>query len=139
VLINGPYGEFLLEEESERPAVLIAVGDGIAPIKSLAEHAIAIDRAVTLHLLRIDDLPPGSHIGNLCRSWHDALDNFSYARLPSTLGPADTLKELLQRFPRLDGCDLYVAAPQAWLTGLREALDRAETSPSTLKLDVAEY
>ncbi len=138
VLINGPFGEFLLEEESDTPAVFVSVGDGIAPVKSLVEHAIAIDHAVTLHLLRIDDLPPGSHIGNLCRAWHDALDNFSYTRLPASLSPQDTLAELTRRFPKLSGCDLYVAAPADWLTGFRAALASADTTPHTLKLDAVE-
>jgi CDP-4-dehydro-6-deoxyglucose reductase len=135
VLINGPFGDFLLEEESDTPAIFLAVDDGIGPIKSLVEHAIAIDRAATLHLLRSDDLPPGSHIGNLCRSWNDALDNFTYSRLPSALSPQKAVGELVDRFPSLGNYDLYIAAPAAWLEGFRAALPGAAAQPHGVKLE----
>jgi CDP-4-dehydro-6-deoxyglucose reductase len=37
--LEGPFGSFGLREESERPAVLIAGGTGIAPIKAILEAA----------------------------------------------------------------------------------------------------
>lgn len=139
LLIEGPFGDFLLQEESSAPAIFLSVGDGVAPIKSLVEHAIAIDRAITLHLFRIDDIPAGSQIGNLYRSWHDALDNLSYTRLPRDSSPKDALAALLRRFPRLSGCRLYVAAPEPWLGDFRQMLSAAsELSPEGLHLTAVE-
>ncbi len=135
LLVRGPFGAFLLQEESTAPAVFVSVGDGIAPIKSLVEHAIAIDNAVTLHLFRIDDIPPGGYIGKLCRAWNDALDNLTYYRLAADLAPAATLAELLQRFPRLAGCQVYVAAPDAWLTAFRAALATTDIAAEGLHFD----
>ncbi len=37
VLVNGPYGDFILEEE--RPAVLVGGGIGVTPLKGMAEYA----------------------------------------------------------------------------------------------------
>src|SRR3970282_2004921 len=48
--VEGPGGEFLLNEESHRPLIFIACETGFAPIKSLIEHAMALDAAETLHL-----------------------------------------------------------------------------------------
>jgi CDP-4-dehydro-6-deoxyglucose reductase len=139
LLIEGPFGDFLLQEESSAPAIFLSVADGVAPIKSLVEHAIAIDRAVTLHLFRIDDIPAGSQIGNLCRSWHDALDNLSYTRLPPDTAPKVALEALLQRFSRLSGCRVYVAAPKSWLEAFREALEStADLDPEGLHLDTVD-
>jgi CDP-4-dehydro-6-deoxyglucose reductase len=135
LLIEGPFGDFLLQEESSAPAIFLSVADGVAPIKSLVEHAIAIDRAVTLHLFRIDDIPAGSQIGNLYRSWHDALDNLSYTRLTQDTNPREALAALLQRFPRLSACRLYVAAPKSWLEEFRQALgSTADLAPEGVHL-----
>ncbi len=36
---EGPHGSFTLNEESDRPLILLASGTGFAPIKALVEHA----------------------------------------------------------------------------------------------------
>ena len=36
--IEGPYGSFMLREESDKPMVFLASGTGFAPIKALIEH-----------------------------------------------------------------------------------------------------
>lgn len=122
--INGPLGDFLLHEESVAPAVFLSVGDGLAPIKSVIEHAIAIDHAEMLHLFRIDDIPIGSHIGNLCRAWDDALDNFTYTRLPEATTPQQAIDAIAQRVQDIATCDIYVAAPQLWIDEVRGALQQ---------------
>jgi len=130
LLIEGPRGDFLLEEDAMGPAVFVAVGDGFAPIKSLVEHAIAIDNAAAFHLFRIDAVPPGSLLGRLCRSWHDALDNFAYYRLEPPIGPAEVIERIVG-IGDLAAFSFYVAAPSDWLNAFvegaraRGASDRA--------------
>ena len=50
VRIDGPRGEFVLDEASPRPLLFIARDTGFAPVKSLLEHAMALDAAETLEL-----------------------------------------------------------------------------------------
>jgi Na+-transporting NADH:ubiquinone oxidoreductase subunit F len=38
--VEGPYGDFVLDEQSERDAVMIATGTGISPIKSMLLHLL---------------------------------------------------------------------------------------------------
>ena len=38
---SGPHGSFFLRENSAKPMLLVAGGTGLAPIKSIVEHAIA--------------------------------------------------------------------------------------------------
>ncbi|MGB5494080.1 MAG: 2Fe-2S iron-sulfur cluster-binding protein [Sedimenticolaceae bacterium] len=123
LLIEGPQGDFLLEEEATEPAVFVAVGDGFAPIKSLVEHAIAIDNAASLHLFRVDDSPPGGQLDNLCRSWNDALDNFSYRRLAPDVGPAEAAQVIAEAFTDLARYRLYVAGPADFADDLVERLN----------------
>lgn len=49
--MEGPFGSFLLREDSDKPIVMLASGTGFAPIKALLEHMQTQDRArpVTLY------------------------------------------------------------------------------------------
>jgi CDP-4-dehydro-6-deoxyglucose reductase len=117
VRIEGPRGEFVLDEKSNRPVIFIACETGFAPIKSLLEHAMALDVAETLHLYWIATGKSGHYLDNLCRSWSDALDNFRYApltadaALPDEVAIQGALQQLWEDHPRLDGYDVYVAGP----------------------------
>ena len=119
VRVDGPRGTCVLNESSLRPLIFIARETGFAPIKSLIEHAMALDAAESLHLYWI--APGKSHyLDNLCRAWSDALDNFRYTPLEMDDAPPHEtgLHALLERIridhPRLDDHDLYVAGPEPW-------------------------
>jgi phenol hydroxylase P5 protein len=43
VSVSGPYGRFVLHVGDDRPAVLVAGGTGLAPIKSMIRHALEND------------------------------------------------------------------------------------------------
>lgn len=112
VHLEGPRGEFVLDEGSSRPLVFIAGAAGFAPIKSLIEHAMALDAAETLHLVWVARGAGGHYLDNLCRSWGDALDNFHYAPIVSDDDSA--LRRVLQDHARLAERDVYVAGPASW-------------------------
>jgi ferredoxin-NADP reductase len=42
VAVDGPYGDFLLPEDDGRPVVLLAGDVGIAPIRSIVLHMLAV-------------------------------------------------------------------------------------------------
>ena len=120
VRVEGPRGEFVLREESHRPLVFIAAESGFAPIKSLIEHAMALDSAEALHLYWVAAGPGGHYLDNLCRSWSDALDDFRYAAIAVARAAPDDeavqapLRRVLQDHPRLEQCNVYVAGPAPW-------------------------
>ncbi len=76
--INGPYGQFKLQESPQTPTVFVAIDSGFAPIKSLIEHAISLDYQENISLFLISTHSKQHYHHNLCRSWQDALDNFRY-------------------------------------------------------------
>ena len=142
VRVEGPRGEFVLNEESHRPLVFIAGESGFAPIKSLIEHAMALDAAESLHLVWIAAGRSGHYLDNLCRSWSDALDDFRYTPLTAKGALADEaeamLRQVLQDHPRLSECDVYVAGPAPWANAaefqlLERGLPRAQLFVNTLE------
>jgi CDP-4-dehydro-6-deoxyglucose reductase len=120
VHVVGPRGAFVLNEESHRALVFLAADDGFAPIKSLIEHAMALDAAESLHLVWAAAGGGGHYLDNLCRSWSDALDDFRYDPIAAGQAASDqevaqaVLRPVLQGHARLGDCDVYVAAPAPW-------------------------
>jgi CDP-4-dehydro-6-deoxyglucose reductase len=126
VRIEGPRGSFVLNEESSRPLVFIAGDTGFAPVKSLIEHAMALEAAESLSVIWLASATNGHYLDNLCRSWSDALDDFRY--LPLTLqgtwsqeAVERVLPQALAAHAGLADCDVYVAGP-APLTDAAEYL-----------------
>jgi CDP-4-dehydro-6-deoxyglucose reductase len=129
VNVLGPRGEFVLREDSPRTAVFIAWDTGFAPIKSLIEHAMALDVTDSLHLYWFAPPGHGHYLSNLCRSWSDALDNFYFTpvEMPVTAGtdPVRLRAELARvthDHPQLRDCDVYVAGSPALLDAAHDLL-----------------
>lgn len=129
VNVLGPRGEFALREDSARTLVFIAWDTGFAPIKSLIEHALALDITDSLHLYWLAPNGHGHYLSNLCRAWSDALDNFFYTplELPATAATdvqafKTELMRVLHDHKVLRDCDVYVAGAPALLDAARELL-----------------
>jgi len=123
VRVDGPFGSFSLNEISTRPIVLVAHGSGFAPIKSLIEHAIALELPQPLLLYWFSSFEDGFYMGNLCRSWVDALDNFRYQPLYLENGREHAAAEVLAAdIVQAQDCDYYMAANAELLAALHQAL-----------------
>jgi CDP-4-dehydro-6-deoxyglucose reductase len=118
ILIEGPTGSFVLQEDSTAPALFLAKGEGLAPIKSLVEQAITIDNAEGLQLIQVGASPPGSSLDNLCRAWNDSLDNFVYSDLPENTGTPELADLLAASLAATAKVEVYVAGPAEWLERL---------------------
>jgi CDP-4-dehydro-6-deoxyglucose reductase len=121
VLIEGPTGSFVLQEDSTAPALFMAKGEGFAPIKSLVEQAITIDNAEGMQLIQVGGNPAGSSLENLCRSWNDSLDNFIYTELPEDTVASELAEVLAASLAGVSRADVYLAGPESWLETLFEA------------------
>jgi CDP-4-dehydro-6-deoxyglucose reductase len=117
VSVWGPWGRFVLEENSARPLVFIAVDDGFAPINSLIEHAIAVDAAESIMLYWASAQAGGQYLPNQCRAWAEALDEFSYRALTT-----DELPAALAADPALLHSEIYLAGAAASVEPLAAAL-----------------
>ena len=135
--IEGPQGDFTLNENSPRSLVFIVVNAGFGPIKSLIEHAMALDTAENIHLYWITTPGNSHYLGNLCRSWDHALDNFSYTALEATA--EDSVESLLPNIiADLDDVatlDFYVCMPAPLLDAVETYLTDNGVLPKQLRLE----
>jgi CDP-4-dehydro-6-deoxyglucose reductase, E3 len=118
--IEGPQGEFILQEKTTRPLYFIAFDTGFAPIKSLIEHAMSLEAAEAIYLYWIGSTDSSLYLPNVGRAWADALDNFHYTQRVAdfdleNLGGKreETLKtllhEILNEHPDVTEGDIYIA------------------------------
>lgn len=138
VTVDGPSGDFVLREDSTRPAVFVAFGPGFASVKSLVEHAIAIDHVEHIHLYRVDRPLSRSRLDNLCRAWTDSLDNFSFTLLGDDLPIAEVATRIAQDIPEPVACDVYVAGAQTQLDALLPAIAGHGFPPEQLTTTLVE-
>lgn len=123
VEIEGPFGEFVLDEDSPRPIIFLAFGAGFAPIKSLVQHAMSLDLTESMDLHWLAD-EAGHYQDNLCRAWADALDNFNYLPHPETDNLDALLKNIVIDYPDLHRFDVYAAGTAGQLATAYEHLVR---------------
>lgn len=121
VEMEGPTGEFILHEKSQRPLYFFAFDTGFAPIKSLIEHALSLNiENINLHWT--GSSREHIYLPNIAHAWDDALDNFHYQEhvagfdLRAVSGKrAETLLRLLgdigARDAQLLEGDIYIAGP----------------------------
>jgi CDP-4-dehydro-6-deoxyglucose reductase len=102
--------------------VFIAFCTGFAPVKSLMEHAMALDQAESIHLLWVATKESGLYLPGLARAWADALDNFFYepilvgGDLDATASRqenvvAKSITPKLLTIPSLTRANVYIAGP----------------------------
>lgn len=138
VNLNGPKGDFVLQEDSTRPTLFIAYSHGFAPIKSLIEHAIALDTMPSFHLYWIAPQKGKHYQNNWCRAWADALDNLHYT--PITIdAPDDTqqsLTQITQDHPKLNDFEVYIVGPEGFITAAQAKLQQHHLPASQCHTDI---
>jgi CDP-4-dehydro-6-deoxyglucose reductase len=138
VTVWGPLGEFVLAD-GPRPLVFAACDTGFAPIKSLIEHALALDAAPSFSLFWLATRPDGHFLANQCRAWSEALDAFEVT-LTRHDDPAEGARQMAQSM-RADlfdiDCDFYLAGPEPFVRVLDEQLASAGVPKDQRHAEVA--
>ncbi len=115
ITLNGPWGDFVMDDSSLRPLILIAFDTGFASIKSLIEHAIALEKEqpILFYWLMTPENKP--YMENYCKSLQHALDNFEYKLVYidecSKVVIAEVLSQLISREKAIKHSDVYVTLP----------------------------
>lgn len=122
VIIEGPHGSFVLDEDSRRPVLLVAEGCGYAPVRSLVQHALSLEHAPTIAIWWLAG-PAGHYQENLLRSYAAALDNFAYFPVPAGTPTTDLIRDMAARHVDIAGHDVYAAGSEGFLEALRGGLE----------------
>lgn len=124
--IEGPSGHFVLHEDEPNPLVFVAFGLGFAPIKSLIEHAMTLDVTEHIYLYWIMPEEGDLYMHNLCRSWADAFERFTYTPVLTHNQPQDDANRFLQSLNSahadLTQFQFYIAGPADRVAETRNAL-----------------
>lgn len=135
VSIRGPDGDFVLDTISTRPIIFIAFCTGFAPVKSLMEHAMALDQAESIHLLWVATKESALYLRGLARAWSDALDNFTYTPilvggdLDATASRQEgvvinSVGPVLSTISTLMRANIYIAGPSLAVSAMAKQLLR---------------
>jgi len=126
ITVTGPMGDLVLHEGAPDPAVFVAVHDGIAPIKSILEHAVSIDLIEAFHLYWADRGADEHRLGNWCRAMSESLDNFRYTPCGDAVAGESSgallLSAIAADYPDPRGMRFYLAGPEPDLKRLTEGL-----------------
>lgn len=124
IRIEGPEGDFVLNEASTRSLVFIAWHTGFAPVRSLIEHAMALEITGSIKLVWMARSKMDRYQDNLCRSWQDAFDNFQYQPVDTdlredTINTASILDRLNIQPADLGDHDFYVAGNETLINAYK--------------------
>ena len=119
LILQGPVGDFTLDEGSDRPIVMVAWESGFAAVSSLIDHAIQKDENRSIDLYWLSAIPRGHYLSNYCRAWRDALDDFRYHSVDLESTGAERIEQMAARVLRerrpAGDRDFYLALPEAAL------------------------
>ncbi len=112
---EGPLGTFFLQEDSDKPMILVASGTGFAPIKSIIEYAfeMGIDRPMTFYWG--GRRPQDIYMGELAGKWQSEHDNMTFIPVVSDALPEDNWtgrsgfvhQAVMEDFPDMSGYQVY--------------------------------
>ena len=137
ITASGPTGEFVLAD-GHRPLVFAACDYGFVPINSLIEHALSLETYPSLSLFWLSTRRDGHFLGNHCRAWSEALDQFEYELVTNpdvTRGAHQILKSMRADLYDID-CDFYLAGPHAFVDTLHDELRAAGVASSQIFMQV---
>ncbi len=135
VTVRGPIGSFVLDDSSERAVVLVAEGGGFAQIKSILQHALSLEHAPYIALVRLAG-EEGLYQENLLKSYAGVLDDFRYIAFDAATPRETVIETVLNETSQIAETDIYVAGSSDFISvlnqrcisaGLPEAQWHAET------------
>lgn len=125
VRLEGPDGDFILDDDAPNPITLIAMDTGFAPVKSLAEHALTLAHTEQVYLYWLTSNKHQHYLRNLCRAWDDAFDSLQYSELNIKHGLETVagkkeftaiLSSVIDKQADIDNSHIYLAGNSLFIT-----------------------
>ncbi len=144
---QGPFGTFFLREDEQRPAILVAGGTGLAPIKAMLERAFAQHSTRPFHLFWGVRSQTDLYFHNQVTDWARQHDNLDYTPVLSEPKEADDWdgetgwvhEAVLRRFLDFTEAEVYASGPPPMIEVLKTAFSEHGLAPGQLFFDSFEF
>lgn len=147
--IEGPHGSFSINEDSDKPIIMVAGGTGFAPIKSLMQHLIHIESKRPVHLFWGARAKPDLYLHDLALSWIEQYPDFSYTPVLSEQGSDDhwqgatgwVHERVLEKIPAasLSAYEVYACGPPPMINALQSQLLAAGLAADSFFADAFDF
>ncbi|MEA1888562.1 MAG: CDP-6-deoxy-delta-3,4-glucoseen reductase [Pseudomonadota bacterium] len=144
--IQGPFGTFIMRDNN-RPAILIAGGTGLAPLKSMLEKVREDGCDRPLHLYWGARAGRDLYYDRQLKKWAEELDCLSYTPVLSEPDAADDWQgatgwvheAVMSNFPDLAGMDIYASGPPPMIDAIKQSFPASGLEQGRLYFDSFEY
>lgn len=128
VRVSGPYGTFVDDPAGTRPALFLAAGSGLAPIRALLEAALATPRRPGLTLVFSARTEADVIDGERFAAWQRHEPRFRFLRTLTRepgASPRGRIPGLLPALAgRLDGHEAFIAGAPGFVVACAEAAEQ---------------
>ena len=145
--IEGPFGNFAIQENSNRPIILIAGGTGFAPIKAMLEQLIEQQDTRVVHLYWGARAKADLYRNDLAEKWAFQYQNIHYSPVLSDKLESDKWQgregyvheAVADDHPDLSGFDVYMAGPPVMINAAKVRFAQQGLPLDQLFSDAFEY
>jgi len=145
--IEGPFGGFCLNEESDRPIIMIGGGTGYAPLNGMLEHAHSLEMKNEIHLFNGVRAKRDIYMQDQINKLQEKMPNLKSAIVLSDPDVADNWdgamgfvhEEVVKQFDDLSGFDIYMSGPPPMVNAAKEAFIKQGASEDHMYSDAFEY
>jgi ferredoxin-NADP reductase len=133
--IDGPFGDLILHNRVERPAVLLAGGIGITPFRSIVFRAAQEKLAHRLFLFYSNHRPEDAPFLQELQALQAVNPNYKLIETMTAVEGRISKELLLRHLEKLEGPVYYVAGPQGLVSGMHELLNSAGVDDDDIRLE----
>lgn len=141
VTLHGPLGACSYSATSlDQPILMIGSGTGLAPLVSIASHAVSVGHVGHIWLFHGASSPAGLYLGSELRAMERAVPSFHYVPCadisddPNVL-EGSPLTQALSRFPDLSGWRVYTCGHPALVNSARKQTFLSGASMAAISSD----
>jgi Na+-transporting NADH:ubiquinone oxidoreductase subunit F len=143
--INGPHGEFVINDNTDREIVFVGAGSGIAPLKSLVEQVIKERRqriSLWYGVRDFTDIIHQDYFDNLAKNnrnfqWRLSLSNASTTHWQGLTGYIQhhLFTGYLNKHNAINNIDFYLCGPKAMMDETQQRLEKLGVTSNQIKRD----
>ena len=145
VMVDGPYGDFVLHKNAARPAVFLTGGIGITPFRSMAVSAAHEQLPHKIFLVYANRRPEDAPFLEELHALTSENPHYRFIPTMTRIGTHDAswsgerghiTKEMLLRYiPDINGPMYYSAGPQGMVAAMRAVLNNAGVDDDDIRTE----